>query len=66
MSQLHEKHRLPLILYHVQGMSAPEIAEVLGIKEGTVYSRLHYAGRKLAGRFANSDMELWAEELANE
>jgi RNA polymerase sigma-70 factor (ECF subfamily) len=63
---LSDKHRLPLILYHVHGMTAPEIAEVLGIKEGTVYSRLHYAGRKLAGQFMNSDLETWAEELANE
>jgi RNA polymerase sigma factor (sigma-70 family) len=66
VDQLNDKHRLPLILYHVQGMSAPEIAEVLEIKEGTVYSRLHYAGRELAGHFLNSDVELWAEELANE
>ena len=47
-------------------MTAPEIAELLGIKEGTVYSRLYYAGRQLAGQFVNSDLELWAEELANE
>jgi RNA polymerase sigma-70 factor (ECF subfamily) len=66
VGQLNDKHRLPLVLYHVHGMTAPEIAEVLGIKEGTVYSRLHYAGRKLAGEFINSDLELWAEELANE
>ena len=66
VDQLNEKHRLPLILYHVHGLTAPEIAEVLGIKEGTVYSRLHYAGRKLAGRFVDSDLEQWAEELANE
>ena len=66
VDQLNDKHRLSLILYHVHGMTAPEIAEVLGIKEGTVYSRLHYAGRKLAGEFINSDLELWAEELANE
>ena len=66
VDRLSEKHRLPLILYHVHGMSAPEIADALAIKEGTVYSRLHYAGRKLAGQFVNSDLETWAEELANE
>jgi DNA-directed RNA polymerase specialized sigma24 family protein len=38
----------------------------LGIKEGTVYSRLHYASRRLAGQFASSNLEKWAEELANE
>jgi RNA polymerase sigma-70 factor (ECF subfamily) len=66
VDRLSHKHRLPLILYHVHGMSAPEIAAVLGVKEGTVYSRLHYAGRKLACQFMNSDLETWAEELANE
>jgi RNA polymerase sigma-70 factor (ECF subfamily) len=63
---LSDKHRLPLILYHVYGMTAPEIADALGLKEGTVYSRLHYAGRKLAGQLMNSEVETWAEELANE
>ena len=66
VDRLNDKHRLPLILYHVHGMSAPEIADALGIKEGTVYSRLDYAGSKLAGQFMNSDLETWAEVLANE
>ena len=47
-------------------MTAPEIAEILSIREGTVYSRLHYACRKLAGHFSNSEIECWAEELLNE
>jgi RNA polymerase sigma-70 factor, ECF subfamily len=44
---LDEKHRLPVILRFGHGMSAGEIARVLQISEGTVYSRLHYAIRKL-------------------
>lgn len=63
---LNEKHRLPIILYHVHGLTAPEIAEVLNIREGTVYSRLHYASRTLANQLSNSHLERWAEELANE
>lgn len=66
VDQLDEKHRLPIILTYVHGMTAREIAGVLGIREGTVYSRLHYGCRKLAGRFAQSDLEAWAEELSNE
>ena len=66
VDQLCDKHRLPLVLHYIHGMTAPEIAEILGIREGTVYSRLHYACRKLAGRFSNSDLESWAEELLNE
>ncbi len=44
---LDEKHRLPVILRFGHGMSAGEIAQALRISEGTVYSRLHYAIRKL-------------------
>ncbi len=44
---LDEKHRLPVILRYVQELSVPEIAGILGINEGTVHSRLHYARQKL-------------------
>lgn len=43
VNQLKEKHRLPIILRYVNGLTAPEIARVLKVNEGTVYSRLHYA-----------------------
>jgi RNA polymerase sigma-70 factor (ECF subfamily) len=66
VNQLNDKHRLPIILHFLHGMTGPEIAEILNIKEGTVYSRLHYACRKLAGRLSNSELEAWAEELSNE
>ena len=32
-----------LVLHHYLGLRLPEIAEELGIPEGTVRSRLHYA-----------------------
>ncbi len=41
--QLKEKHRLPILLRYVNGLTAPEIARALKISEGVVYSRLHYA-----------------------
>ncbi len=44
---LKEKHKLPIILRHVHGLTAREIGETLGISEGTVYSRIHYAQKKL-------------------
>ena len=47
VQSLDEKHRLPVILKFGNGMSAGEIARALQISEGTVYSRLHYAIRKL-------------------
>ncbi|MDH5508168.1 MAG: RNA polymerase sigma factor [Anaerolineae bacterium] len=47
VSGLKEKHRFPIILRYVHSFPIREIAQILGIKEGTVHSRLHYAIRKL-------------------
>lgn len=49
VDELGEKHRLPLILRYVHSLSVPEIAQIMGINEGTAHSRLHYARRKLQG-----------------
>lgn len=65
VDDLNVKHRLPVILHYVHGMTAPEIAEILDIREGTVYSRLYYACRKLEHLFTESELERWAEELIN-
>jgi RNA polymerase sigma-70 factor, ECF subfamily len=48
LQNLDEKHRIPIVLHYLEGMSALEIAEILKVKCGTVYSRLHYAREKLA------------------
>jgi len=50
VDRLDEKHRLVLLLRYVQELSSMEIAQVLGITEGTVHSRLHYARQQLAGQ----------------
>jgi RNA polymerase sigma-70 factor (ECF subfamily) len=47
VNKLGDKHRLPLILRFVLGMSVREISNVLDLKPGTVHSRLHYGVRKL-------------------
>jgi len=47
---LDEKHRLPVILRYVHELTVPEIAESLGMNEGTVHSRLHYARKTLLDR----------------
>ena len=36
------KH-LVIVLHHYNGFTAAEVAEILGIPEGTARSRLHYA-----------------------
>ncbi len=47
MGALSFEHRLVLSLFAVAGLTHAEIAETLGIPEGTVWSRLHHAKRKL-------------------
>ncbi|TQR97049.1 RNA polymerase sigma factor [Paenibacillus ottowii] len=44
---LDTRHRSVIVLYYYQEMSVEEISEVLGVKEGTVKSRLHTARMKL-------------------
>jgi RNA polymerase sigma-70 factor (ECF subfamily) len=48
MEQLTLDHRTVLALFAVDGLSHKEIAAVLGVPEGTVWSRLHLARKKLA------------------
>jgi RNA polymerase sigma-70 factor, ECF subfamily len=54
---LPERHRLPVLLRYVHGMSVPEIAEALDAPEGTIYSRLHHAHRQLRQRLTPSLFE---------
>jgi RNA polymerase sigma-70 factor (ECF subfamily) len=44
---LHEKQRIPVILFYVYDYSIAEIAEALDLPTGTVCSRLHYGIEKL-------------------
>lgn len=55
VSQLNEKHRLPIILRYVHDMPIAQIAEILQIPEGTVHSRLYYACKKL-NQILNKEM----------
>jgi RNA polymerase sigma-70 factor (ECF subfamily) len=54
MAGLSFEHRLVLSLFGVAGLSHGEIAETLGIPEGTVWSRLHHAKKQLAAALGNS------------
>lgn len=47
---LPEKQRAVVILHYFESKSCEEIAEILGINVGTVWSRIHYAVRKLRPR----------------
>lgn len=48
------EHRLILSLFAVSGLTHPEIADVLGIPEGTAWSRLHIARQKLTAALASN------------
>ena len=48
LARLSADHRTVLALFSLDGLSHREIAETLGIPEGTVWSRLHLARKKLA------------------
>lgn len=47
MARLSAEHRAVLSLFALEGLSHAQIAAVLGIPEGTVWSRLHLARKKL-------------------
>jgi RNA polymerase sigma-70 factor, ECF subfamily len=47
LAQLSEDHRQTFLLYHVQELSVPEVAGVLGVPDGTVKSRLFVARQRL-------------------
>jgi RNA polymerase sigma-70 factor (ECF subfamily) len=48
MDELDEKHSEAFRLRHIDGLSIKEIADVLGLNEGTVKSRIFYAIKYLA------------------
>jgi RNA polymerase sigma factor (sigma-70 family) len=60
IERLSEKHRLPFVLCCVEGHSRADVARQLGIKEGTVWSRLSHARRQLQTRLARRGIDLGA------
>ena len=48
LETLSEAHREVLVLTDLDGRTAPEVAEILGISVGTVYSRVHHARKRFA------------------
>jgi RNA polymerase sigma-70 factor (ECF subfamily) len=54
LAQLDDDQRDVFVLTEIEGFSAPEIAEALGIKLNTVYSRLRVAREKFQRAFARA------------
>ena len=51
-AQLAEKHRQALQLVDIDGLTHAEAAEVLGVPEGTVMSRVHRARKRIRNHLA--------------
>ena len=51
---LSVEHRAVLVLTHYIGLPAPEVAGILGIPVGTVYSRLHHGTRAMRSSLTRS------------
>ncbi len=52
LEKLSAKHREVVVLHDIKGLNHTEIAAMLGISEGTLRSRLHYAHKELQGLLA--------------
>lgn len=49
VAQLPEKQRTVVVLHYFEGHSCEEISQIVGCSLGTVWSRLHYACKRLKG-----------------
>ncbi len=58
LRELDEETRFVITLRHVEGMSSRDVAETLGIAEGTVWSRLHRGLATLRSRLAPKAIDL--------
>jgi RNA polymerase sigma-70 factor (ECF subfamily) len=58
------KHQSVIVLYYLNGLSLQETSTILGIRLGTVKSRLHYALGSLRAHLANEDRLVEADTRA--
>lgn len=56
--RLSVDHRATLVLAWYAGFTAPEVAHLLGVPEGTVRSRLHYGGVAMRAALADQSPAL--------
>ena len=57
LEAIDEKHREVFLLREVQGRSHREVAGLLGVPEGTVWSRLSYARKRLREELTRCGIE---------
>lgn len=51
LERLSTRQREVLVMYEMEGMTGPQIAEILGIPQATVWTRLHHARRAFRRKF---------------
>lgn len=57
--ELSPKHQAVVVLYFLNDMRISDVAEVVGVPEGTVKSRLHHAIRALRKRLERADTAVY-------
>ena len=62
LSRLRPEYREVVVLRYQEGLTHPEIAEILGLPSGTVKTYLHRARKELAGILSEQG---WGAETAN-
>jgi len=55
LDQLKERDRTVLILFEIEGMRGEEIAQLMGVRVGTVWTWLHRARARLLGKLRPSE-----------
>jgi RNA polymerase sigma-70 factor (ECF subfamily) len=54
LQDLQPSLRMPVVLYDIEGLAYGEIAEILGVAEGTIKSRIHRARKALREQLQSS------------
>ena len=57
LDRLPDRYRTPLILFEIDGMSGPELADVLGLNQGALWVRLHRGRARLLRELAKGQKE---------
>ena len=54
LARMSEKRRVAFVLFEIEGYSGEEIADILDVPLGTVWTRLHHARKEFFGLLAQS------------